>query len=211
MESKGIKKLLKKQFSQILQLPAIGSFEEPTSTQMFHMLNQMGLTPPIFVIIQENVGCDPRVPTPKKANSKPKGVTIKEPSADEQPKKRKASCVLKVKVKSQSSKLKLKKPMKTVETVFNEEEVVFEIDDEEMDTKFHTNVSPQRDAFVKLNIKETSNLDVTVNTSHVDANITNSEQNSTSIPESNTVTPPEGPTSKSNTEEYSSSKFDLYS
>lgn len=139
------------------------------------------------------LGVDPCVSTPKKANSKPKRVTIKEPFVEEQPKKQKATGVLKVKGKQQSSKTKTMKFKKAVDPIIEEEaEVVVETEDEETNSKVqetiqHTNynheanpydvdqmkqnnpyVSPWRDAYVNLNIKETRNLDVTANTYNVE-------------------------------------------
>ncbi|CAH1448792.1 unnamed protein product [Lactuca virosa] len=50
MESKGTKKLVKKQFTQILQLSAEGPFEVPSFDQVLPILNEMGYNPPISVI-----------------------------------------------------------------------------------------------------------------------------------------------------------------
>lgn len=50
MECKGKKRLLKKQFAQILQLPYEGSFEVLTSEQVLQMFNEMGYNPPISPI-----------------------------------------------------------------------------------------------------------------------------------------------------------------
>ncbi|CAH1421299.1 unnamed protein product [Lactuca virosa] len=117
MESKGTKKLLKKQFIQILHLPAAGPFEEPTPKQE-----------PIQLSTFESEG-----------------------------------------------------------NVGDNDKIMHD----------NTSVSPRRDVSVKLNIEETRNSDVTVNTSNVDTNIKNSETPSTSIHDSNTLIPPKGPTSKS--------------
>ena len=114
----------------------------------------------------------------------------------------------------------MSKPKKTVA---NEEEVVVETDDEETNDEVqepvqtsqyehevneddvdqiiydHPSVLPWRDASIKFNVEETSNLDV-----NVDTNIINNETTSTTTLELNTIIPPEGPTKKTNTNEVSS-------
>ncbi|CAH1435756.1 unnamed protein product [Lactuca virosa] len=117
---------------------------------------------------------------------------FQEPSAEEQPKKKKAADVLKFKGKKQYSKPKSNKFKKTIEPVIKEEDEVVKTEYEETDTEvqepiqdtfydhrgnvddvdqmMHDNpsVSPRRDASIKSNIEETNNLDVTVNTDNVE-------------------------------------------
>lgn len=67
---------------------------------------------------------------------------------------------------------------------------------DDVDQRIHDtpSVSPRRDASMKSNIEETSNLDVTVKTSNVDKHIMNSKTPSTSTAKLDTVIPPESPT-----------------
>ncbi|CAH1421689.1 unnamed protein product [Lactuca virosa] len=92
----------------------------------------------------------------------------------------------------------------TFEADHNSEETDYEFFGIEYLT-FH--VSPQKDATVESNIKETINPYVTIHASNVDTNSDSGEPISTFLPETTNVTPPKGSISKSKMEEGRSSNI----